>query len=46
MMGDPYFLTEAEEAALWLADCLAEIAWPIDDEGYLEALDDEAEGRS
>lgn len=46
MMDDPYFLTEAEEAARWLADCLAEIAWPIDVEGYLEALDAVAEGRS
>lgn len=35
-------MTPEEEEAAWLADCLDEVRWPIEDEGYLDALDEQA----
>jgi hypothetical protein len=35
-------MTPEEEAAAYLADCLDEVRWPIEGEGYLEALDEQA----
>jgi hypothetical protein len=35
-------MTAEEEHQQWLADCLGEVRWPIEDDGYLEALDEQA----
>lgn len=35
-------MTPEEEEAAWLADQLDEVRWPIEDDGYLEALDAQA----